>query len=184
MQWSKRSKTNSKICKSKKIYWGEYMELWDAYDESFNKLDCAPLIRGQVIPNGVFHLVCEALVRHTDGTYLIMQRDFHKHLGGMWEATAGGSALQGEQPIDCAKRELLEGTGIIPSSIKQVGTVVHKQHHSIYCEFICITETNKNAIRLQDGETIAYKWVTQKELLSMSKDELATTRIQKYISDK
>ena len=104
MQWSKRSKTNSKICKSKKIYWGEYMELWDAYDESFNKLDCAPLIRGQVIPNGVFHLVCEALVRHTDGTYLIMQRDFHKHLGGMWEATAGGSALQGEQPIDRRNR--------------------------------------------------------------------------------
>lgn len=160
------------------------MELWDAYDESFNKLDCMPLIRGKVIPNDIFHLVCEVLVKHRDGSYLIMQRDFKKHLGGMWEATAGGSALIGEQPIDCAKRELFEETGIVSSVIEQVGTVIHKPHHSIYCEFICITETNKNAIKLQKGETIAYKWVTQKELLSMSKSELATTRIQKYISEK
>ena len=160
------------------------MELWDAYDESFNKLACTPLIRGEVIPNGVFHLVCDVLVKHIDGSFLIMQRDFKKHLVGMWEATAGGSALLGEQPIDCAKRELFEETGIIPSTIIQVDTMIHKPRHAIYCEFICITETNKNAIKLQKGETIAYKWVTQKELLSMSKNELATTRMLKYISDK
>ena len=41
-----------------------------------------------------------------------MQRDFRKHLGGKWELTAGGSALQGETALECASRELREETGI------------------------------------------------------------------------
>ena len=47
------------------------MELWDAYDESFNKIDGMTLIRGEEIPDGVFHLVSEIIVKHTDGTYLL-----------------------------------------------------------------------------------------------------------------
>ena len=49
------------------------MELWDAYDEHFNKLNRSPLIRGEQIPDGVFHLVCEIIVKHIDGSYLIMR---------------------------------------------------------------------------------------------------------------
>lgn len=41
----------------------------------------------------------------------------------MWEATAGGSALQGENPLECVKRELREETGIlIDDFIEVVGT--------------------------------------------------------------
>ena len=61
------------------------MELWDAYDAKLNKIDGMTLIRGEDAPDGVFHPVCEIIVRHTDGTYLLMQRDPRKHLGGMWE---------------------------------------------------------------------------------------------------
>lgn len=75
------------------------MELWDAYGESFNKLNHPPLVRGDKIPDGIFHLVCEILVKHIDGSFLIMQRDLNKHLGGMREATAGGSALQKGETI-------------------------------------------------------------------------------------
>lgn len=158
------------------------MELWDAYDKNFNKLEMPPLIRGEKIPNGVYHLVCEVLVRHIDGDYLIMQRDFRKHLGGMWEATAGGSALQGENALDCAKRELDEETGAVPCSLKQLGVVICDSHNSIYCEFLCVTDMEKNAVKLQDAETIDYKWISEEELLSMQKDFLASTRILQYIS--
>ena len=65
------------------------MEKWDAYDINFNKIDSVILVRGEPIPEGLFHLVCEIIVRHDDGNYLLMQRDQRKHLGGMWEATAG-----------------------------------------------------------------------------------------------
>ena len=49
------------------------MELWDAYDRNMNKIENMALIRGKQIPNGVYHIVCDIAVRHTDGTYLIMQ---------------------------------------------------------------------------------------------------------------
>lgn len=49
-----------------------------------------------------------------------MQRDHRKHLGGMWEASAGGSALQGEKPLECAQRELFEETGVSSGTFEQV----------------------------------------------------------------
>ena len=87
------------------------MELWDAYDRELNKLGVT-LVRGEEVPDGMYHLVSEVIVKHTDGEFLLMQRAPTKHFGGMWEATAGGSALCGESPLDCARRELLEETGL------------------------------------------------------------------------
>ena len=82
------------------------MELWDAYDGEFRRIRGVSLVRGEPIPAGAYHLVCEVLVRHIDGSCLLMQRDPRKHYGGLWEATAGGSALRGKAPLDCARREL------------------------------------------------------------------------------
>lgn len=62
-------------------------------DAELNKIDNLTLVRGEKIPDGLYHLVSEIIVRHIDGTYLLMQRDINKHYGGWWEATAGGSAL-------------------------------------------------------------------------------------------
>ena len=53
------------------------MEIWDGYLEN-GDLAGVDLIRGEEIPEGLFHMVCEVLVRHTDGTYLLMQRDLEK----------------------------------------------------------------------------------------------------------
>ena len=157
------------------------MELWDAYDEGLNKIDDMTLIRGERIPEGVFHLVCEIIVKHTDGSYLLMQRDKRKHFGGMWEATAGGSALQNETPLECAVRELREETGINSEDLVEVGRVT--TNDTVYVEFLCVTNCDKDAITLQDGETIAYKWVSRNELAAMERNILITKRIQKFIKD-
>lgn len=158
------------------------MEIWDAYDENFNKIPNVELIRGEAVPDGMFHLVCDVIVRHTDGEYLLMQRDVRKHFGGMWEATAGGSALKDETPAECAVRELKEETGI-SGTVSKIGQVVNSRHHSIYVEFLCVTDCDKESVTLQDGETIAYKWVSQAYLKNMNKNELVTERIQKFISE-
>ena len=161
------------------------MELWDAYDADFNKIEGITLVRGEEasFSDDVFHLVCDILVRHTDGTYLLMQRDPRKHYGGMWEASAGGSALQGETPVDAARRELAEETGIVATDLIEVGRISDASHHSVYAEFLCITDWNKDNIRLQDGETVAYRWVRESELLAMGKEELVTYRIQQFIEE-
>lgn len=158
------------------------MELWDAYDAGFHQLEGKFLIRGEPIPDGLFHLVCDILVKHTDGTFLLMKRDPRKHCGGMWEATAGGSALAGETPLACALRELREETGIAASRLTRLGHTVSRDTRAIYVEFLCITGREKNAVSLQAGETSAYKWVTREELERMRKDELVTERMQQYLN--
>lgn len=157
------------------------MELWDAYDEDLNKIENMTLVRGERIPKGIFHLVSDVLVKHTDESYLLMQRDRRKHFGGMWEATAGGSALQNEMPLDCAVRELREETGIDSKDLVEVGRITIND--TIYVEFLCVTSCDKDSIALQAGETIAYKWVSKNELVTMKRSELVTERIQKFMEE-
>lgn len=157
------------------------MERWDAYDSHFQKVEGVTLIRGEPIPEGLYHLVCDILVRHRDGTYLLMQRDRRKHYGGMWEATAGGSALQNETPLECAVRELYEETGISSRELTEVGRV--QSGNTVYVEFLCVTDCRKDSVRLQEGETIAFRWVSKEQLLAMQKEELVTERMQEYIEE-
>lgn len=159
------------------------MEKWDAYDINFNKLDGVVLTRGEQIPDGMFHLVCDIIVKHTDGEYLLMQRDSRKHYGGLWEATAGGSAYLGENEIECARRELYEETGIVSKSLIEVGRVADIQCHSLYVEYLCLTSCDKSSVTLQEGETSDYKWVDKKTLLDMKSSELITERMQKFINE-
>ena len=161
------------------------MELWDAYDAQFNKIEGRTLVRGEEgrIPAGVFHLVCDVIVRHADGTWLLMQRDPRKPWGGMWEATAGGSAMMGETPLECAARELREETGITSESLTEVGQMVVPESRAIYVEFLCVTNWEKENVTLQEGETVDFKWVSRDELLSMKKDELVTERMHQFIAE-
>lgn len=155
------------------------MEIWDAYDRDLNRIEGVSLVRGESIPAGFYHLVCDVIVRHADGTYLLMRRDPRKHFGGMWEATAGGSALRGEAPLPCAMRELWEETGIRTGRLTEVGRV--RSHDTIYVEYLCETDCDKDAVALQPGETVAWRWVSREELLAMKKSELVTERMQRFI---
>ena len=157
------------------------MELWDAYDAEFRKIEGVTLVRGEPVPARLFHLATDILVRHTDGSYLLMQRDWRKNFGGTWEATAGGSALKGESALECALRELQEETGIVSDHLDEVGRVVGRD--TVYVEYLCVTDCAKDSIRLQEGETIAYRWVSQSELLGMKKSELITERMQKFLKE-
>ena len=159
------------------------MEVWDAYNEDLGLFLDFSLVRGEAIPDGVYHLVCDIIVRHSDGSYLLMQRDYKKDNGGMWEATAGGSALKGEDPEQCAKRELYEETGILSSNLIEVGRVVDDVTHTIYVEFLCETDVCKTSVTLRKDETINYRWVDTETLLNLEKDYLLTERMQKFIEE-
>lgn len=159
------------------------MEIWDTYYSNFNLIKDMTLVRGKGIPDGFFHLACEVIVKHTDGTYLLMQRDSRKHFGEMREATAAGSALQDESPLECTIRELWEETGIVSENLIEIGRLANDNIYAIYAEFLCITNQNKESIILQEGETTDYKWISRDALMNMSQNKLATQRIQKYIEE-
>lgn len=142
------------------------MELWDGYNENEIKLD-VNLIRGEKIPEGLFHVVVEVIVLHEDGSYLLMQRDWNKDkFPGSWEAGASGCVQKGETFEEAAKRELLEETGIVADSLKLIDNVVNKYEQTIYKIYLCVSSVNKEAIVLQKGETINFKWVSGEELMN------------------
>ena len=90
------------------------MEIWDLYDEQGRKTG-ETWERGRMreIPEGRYHLVCDVLIRHRDGTFLLTLRDDRKEaFPGCWEASAGGAAQAGENPEEAARREMLEETGL------------------------------------------------------------------------
>ena len=154
-------------------------EIWDAYHPD-GTLAGRDLVRGEPIPSDLRHLVSEILVRHTDGDYLLMQRDPRKpNYGGYFEATAGGSALKGEDAYRCAQRELREETGIDAGTLTSIGRFV--SHNTIYETFLCVTDCDKNSVKLQKGETVSYKWVSEAEFIAfVNSDSMIDVQFRRY----
>ncbi len=139
------------------------MEIWDGYraDGSLAGVD---LIRGELIPDGIYFMAVEILVRHTDGDYLLMMRDPSKPaFPGYLEATAGGAAQKGEDPLTAAKRELREETGIIAEDLTPIANMLY--HRMLCYQYLCTTDCDKSSVTLQEGETVGYKWVSEQEFI-------------------
>ncbi|MBQ5973083.1 MAG: NUDIX domain-containing protein [Oscillospiraceae bacterium] len=136
------------------------MELWDAY-----RRDGTPagteLVRGEPIPEGLYHIVCEALIRHADGDYLLMRRDPRKDLFPGWtESSAGGSALKGETAEDCIRREIREETGITSLlRLDEEARFIFDDGRCFFYVFLAVTDCDKSAVTLQPGETVGFRWV-------------------------
>ena len=153
------------------------MEIWDLYDregrvtgESWERKPG----NFQVIPDGRYHMVCDILVRHVDGTFLLTKRDMRKDVyPGFWEASAGGSALKGEDATDCAKRELFEETGIRAEEFQLISHTFSDKSHSMFYSYLVTVDVPKDSIVLQEGETTQYKWVDVAGILEYADSELA-----------
>ena len=143
------------------------MELWDAYTRNGVKTG-GVLVRGQRMWPGIYHLVCEVLVRHVDGSYLCMIRSREKpNYPGYPECTAGGSALLGESPFDCIRRELREETGIEWDDFEEVNVTVREFYATIFHSYLCTVDWPKDAITMQEGETEGYEWLSEEEFIGL-----------------
>ena len=143
------------------------MEIWDAYDRNGNKTG-ETLIRDEPIPAGRYHLVCEVLVRHMDGSYLCMIRSRQKPNYPLYpECTAGGSALLGEDPLTCIRRELREETGIECDEFQEVNRTIRECYATIFHSYICTVDWPKDAITMQEGETEGYQWLSEEEFIAL-----------------
>ena len=161
----------------------EAIELWDGYyaDGTLAGID---LVRGEPVPEGIYHGVVEVFVHHEDGSILLMRRDLDKpNYPGYWESGAGGALLKGETFLEGAIRELEEETGIVTSKLNPIYRIVNKCR--IYQGYECTVGIDKRQIRLQRGETIDFKWLNKKEFLDFyHSGELARSlkeRIKNYV---
>lgn len=159
------------------------MELWDAY-KADGTLAGFDLIRGEKIPTGYFHMVCEAVIQHVDGDYLLMQRSFTKEIyPGAWEIGAGGSALKGESKLEAVLREVREETGIDTGKLEEIYQLIYERQQAIYYGYLLKTDYAKDDIKLQEGETIDYKWLTKKEFIEFFDTNQATPTLTERLRD-
>lgn len=161
-------------------------EIWDLYDRNGNRTG-ETFVRKpgnyKDIPDGRYHLGVDILALHEDGTYLLTKRSDDKDVyPGFWEASAGGAAKSGEEPLEAATRELLEETGLTADSMELVNVLFKDGgSHAIFYSYLAHVSGDKNRVTLQEGETTAFKWVDRQGFLEyVDSDKAIVSHNQRY----
>lgn len=140
------------------------MEHWDLLDDNRQPTG-ETLVRGEPLPAGRFHTIIGVWTIHDAlRRILLTKRHPSKRIcPNQWENT-GGSILAGEESCVGAAREVREETGmdchcadLVPIKTIRIPTAF------VDC-YIYHTVIDPDAIVLQDGETIDWRWVTLDEL--------------------
>lgn len=109
------------------------MELWDLYTENREPTGRTH-VRGEVIPDGYYHLVVHVWIQNSKGEYLISQRAASRPTFPlMWECV-GGSVLAGETSLEGALRETKEEVGLDLSP--DSGRVILTKTRSSYSDIV------------------------------------------------
>ncbi len=147
----------------------EKEELWDIYDKDRNDTGRTHK-RGELIPDGDYHLVVHVWVQNTDGRILLTQRSANKGFPHLWECS-GGSVTAGEDSLTAAVREVYEETGlsIQPENGELVKTM--RRINDFVDIWLFREELDLSQVCLQERETCDAKLVTVDALLRMAKEE-------------
>lgn len=141
------------------------MELWDAYDIQRHKTG-QTLARGEAVPAGAYHLAVHVCLFSAENKMLIQRRQpFKKEWPGLWDLTAGGSALLGETSQAAAQREVEEELGIrldLEGVRPQLTVTFEEGFDDLY---LLEREADLAALRLQPEEVADARWATQEEIL-------------------
>ena len=140
------------------------MELWDLFDDDHRRTG-ETLRRGEPLPPGRFHTIIGVWTIHDQLHRILLTKRHPKKLicPNQWENT-GGSILAGEDSCVGAAREVREETGMNChcSDLTHIRTI-RIPTDFVDC-YIYHTSIDPNAIVLQDGETVDWRWVTLDEL--------------------
>lgn len=140
------------------------MELFDAYNADGTKAGFE-LIKGQKLPDGIYRAVFYVTVRHTDGTYLLINSGGAPSDGdGMYECTLGGSVLKGENSYGAAQRKVREVTGVAVKDLELISYEVIKEKNEIAYGYLCELALDKYGEPFCTADGADYKWVSEAEI--------------------
>ena len=146
------------------------MEYFTLYDQDRIPLG-KQILRGEKIPEGEYHIAIHVCVFNSENKMLIQQRQpFKEGWSNMWDVSAGGSAIAGENSREAAQRELEEEIGLkIPFEKMRPILTVHFDHgfDDIYT---VSSDVDVNDLKLQHEEVKAVKWASEEKILDMIAD--------------
>lgn len=145
------------------------MECFDLYDVNRNKTGQV-LERGNKVPKGMYRLVVHVCIFGNDGRMLIQKRlATKKGWSGMWDITAGGSALAGDSSQQAASRELKEEVGI-DYSLEGMRPAMTIYFDGGFNDIYTINmDVDIDSLELQSTEVEQVRWATEEEILEMLK---------------
>lgn len=143
------------------------MEIWDLYTKDRIKTD-KTMIRGEAHPHGYYRIVVHICIFNSEGKMLIQQRQpFKQGWSGLWDITAGGSAISGDTSQSAAERELWEELGIKISFETLCPTITVSFNEGFDDFYLIENEVDIETIKLQQEEVKAVKWATVEEILHL-----------------
>ena len=143
------------------------MEMWDIYDENRVKTG-RTMARGQALAPGEKHLVVSVCLFNRKGEMLIQRRHPDKRdWPGVWDLSAGGSAVAGDDSRTAAERETFEELGLKLdlSGVRPVLTVNCEDRFHDY--WLIEREVDVEELTLQPEEVTQARWASREEILRM-----------------
>ena len=139
------------------------MEYLDIYDRQRNKTGRTHL-RGLPVAPGDFLLATAVWVTDGTGKLLVTLRSPEKNYCPNYWENPGGAVRAGENSRDAISRELWEETGIraLPRDFELLESIpLRESFVDVYYLQIAPRPAH---LRLQEGETVDYRWLTPQEI--------------------
>ena len=140
-------------------------ELWDAYDEKRN-ITGKVLVRGEEIPNGLYHLVVHIWIKNNDNIFLISRRSKDRESYPLKLECAGGSVLKGETSLEGAIRETKEEVGVDLTNIegKCIFSKIRHHFHDIMDVWLFEYNGESSLSKATTKEVCEVKWMNYDEI--------------------
>ena len=164
------------------------MEKWDLYTKYREKTG-KEHIRGEEIPEGLYHLVVHVWIRNSRGEYLLSRRAADRPTYPFFWETVGGSVLQGETSIEGAVREVKEEVGITlsPESgqlafTKIRDTVNGEKFRDILDEWVFYYDGEADLTAATTKEVGECKWLRSDQIYDLFQEQKLVPTLDYFFS--
>lgn len=166
------------------------MELWDLYTEE-RELTGKIHVRGEELPENLFHLVVHVWIKNSKGQYLISQRAADRPTCPlMWE-TVGGSVLKGENSLQGALREVKEEVGIdlSPDNSRLIFSKIRRKiggrkFNDILDVWCFDYDGEVNLDKAEEKEVAQSKWLNKEEIRKLYDAKLLVDTLGYFFESK
>ena len=138
-------------------------ELRDLYDVNSN-ITGKTYHKLEPIPKGYYPMVVMAVIRNSNGEFLMQKRSFRK--GGDWGVT-GGHPKAGETPLEGIITEIKEELGLDFSNEKFIEYDSGCDGKDCYKMYFVNKDISLNDIKIEEDELTEVRWFSMNELNNM-----------------